>query len=127
MKNEFENTFREFVTIFGGEVLPETSDAKTADYVFRKQNIIAELKCLMQDQTDAMNQKVLEITLEWIRTHNNFPPGYDGEFLEIAKVPREISDKWLDILRSPVESFIRMQIARFERLRSGSAFPMQRV
>jgi hypothetical protein len=107
VKNEFESIFRKFVTGFGGEVLPETSDSKVADYLFRKQNIVAELKCLMQDQTEAMNQRVLKIVLEWIKAHNKFPPGYDGEFLEIAKVPRELSDKWLDILRSPVENFIR--------------------
>jgi hypothetical protein len=105
--NDFESVFKQFVAGFGGEVLPETSDAKVADYLFRKQNIVAELKCLMQDRTDAMNQKVLRIVLEWIKTHNAFPPGYDGEFLEIAKVPREISDRWLEILRSPIENFIR--------------------
>ncbi|MFZ0279485.1 MAG: hypothetical protein WA254_03535 [Candidatus Sulfotelmatobacter sp.] len=107
MTNEFESVFRKFVTGFGGEVIPETSDSKVADYLFRKQNIIAELKCLMRDQTETMTQKVVQIAIEWIRTHNRFPPGYDGEFLEIAKVPKMISDKWLDILRSPVENLIR--------------------
>jgi hypothetical protein len=107
MKNDFEVAFKQFVTGFGGEVLLETSDSKVADYLFREQNIVAELKCLMQDQTDAMNQKVVQITLEWIKTHNKFPPGYSGEFLEIAKVPREISDRWLDVLRSPIENFVR--------------------
>jgi hypothetical protein len=107
MKNDFESVFNRFVVGFGGERLPESSDSKIADYFFRKQNIVAELKCLMQDQTDVMTQKVVQITLDWIKTHNKFPPGYDGEFVEIAKVPREISDRWLDILRSPIENFIR--------------------
>jgi hypothetical protein len=55
-QNEFELVFRDFVSGFGGEVLTETSDGKIADYVFHRHNIVAELKCLMEDQTKAMNE-----------------------------------------------------------------------
>ena len=42
----FEGIFHDFVNDFGGEVLPEAQDGCTADYLFRKQNVIAELKGL---------------------------------------------------------------------------------
>jgi hypothetical protein len=107
-KNEFEKLFRRFVVEFGGEVLPEPSDTMIADYVFRKHNIIAELKCLMEDQTDAMNQKVTQVVQDWWRKHGKIPAGYDSSKpLEIATVPKEIADRWVEILKAPIENFIR--------------------
>ena len=107
LKKEFETVFGEFVTEFGGEVLPEPSDTKIADYLFREQGIVAELKCLMEDQTDAMNRRLTPIVQGWYKKHRRLPPGYDGNFLEIAKAPKEISDPWLEILKAPIENFIR--------------------
>lgn len=107
MKNKFEGVFSDFVTEFGGEVLPEPADNKIADYFFRKQNIVAELKCLMEDQTDNMNKKVTPIIQDWVRKHKKSPPGFDGKYVEIAKVPKEISDRWLEVLKAPLENFIR--------------------
>jgi hypothetical protein len=107
-KNEFEQIFRDFVSAFGGEVLPEPSDTKIADYVFRKQNVVAELKCLMEDQTDAMNKKVTQVVQDWWTKHKKIPEGYDSSKpLEIATAPREIADGWMEILKAPIESFIR--------------------
>lgn len=107
-QNDFEMVFREFVSGFGGEVLPEFSDTKIADYLFRKQNIVAELKCLMEDQTDAMNRKVRQMVQEWWRKYRRIPEGYDStQPLEIATAPKEIADRWLEILKAPIENFIR--------------------
>jgi len=107
-QNDFEMVFREFVSAFGGEVLPEPSDTKIADYAFRKQNVVAELKCLMEDQTDAMNQKVTQAARDWWRKHRKIPSGYDSSKpLEIATAPKEIADRWLEILKTPIENFIR--------------------
>jgi hypothetical protein len=108
MESDFESIFRKFVTSFGGEVLPENpSSSKMADYLFRKQNVIAELKCLMQDQTDAMNKKVSDAAVKWIKKNGALPSGYDGAFLDIAAAPKDLSDKWLRILKAPIESFVR--------------------
>lgn len=107
-QNEFELVFRDFVSSFGGEVLPETSDGRIADYVFRTQNVIAELKCLMEDQTNAMNKKVEQAVRDWWRNDGNIPAGYDSSKpLEIATAPKEIADSWLEILKAPIENFIR--------------------
>jgi len=88
-------------------MLTEPSNTKIADYVFRKQNIVAELKCLMEDQTSAMNKKVTRVVQEWLKKHKKLPPEYDGQSLEIAKAPKEIADRWLEILKAPVENSIR--------------------
>jgi DNA phosphorothioation-dependent restriction protein DptG len=118
-QNEFEMVFRDFVSGFGGEVLPEPSDTKIADYVFHKHKIVAELKCLMEDQTDAMNKKVKQIVQDWWRKHKKIPEGYDSSKpLEIATAQKEIADRWLEILKTPIENFITllgMQTGRFVR------------
>jgi hypothetical protein len=107
-QNEFELLFRDFVSGFGGEVLTETSDGKIADYIFRQHNIVAELKCLMEDQTQAMNKKLTQAVRNWWRKGGMMPAGYDSSKpLEIATAPKEIADRWLEILKAPIENFIR--------------------
>lgn len=108
--NDFEATFKEFVKDFGGEVLPESSVSSTADYLFRKQNIVGELKCLLKDQTDAMNAKVASIVQEWVKKNKKLPPGWirgDQFIYEIKNQPKDIQDAWLAVLRRPVEDLIR--------------------
>src|SRR5580658_6320601 len=62
-RNLFEIEFRGFVKDFGGEVLPEdpTPNRNSADYYFREYNIVAELKCFMEDQTEDTRKKLWEI------------------------------------------------------------------
>jgi hypothetical protein len=105
-QDEFEQLFREFVTEFGGEVLPEPSDSKIADYLFRKENIVAELKCLVLDQTAPMNTKLTGVVKDLVKQNENLLTLCDGKPLEIAKAPREISDPWLDILTAPLEGIV---------------------
>jgi hypothetical protein len=108
-QNTFESIFKEFVTEFGGEILQESSVSRTADYFFRGHNIIAELKCLMKDQTDAMNTKVASIVQDWVRRNKKLPPGSiqgDQFIYEIKNQPKEIQDAWLAVLRKPVEDLV---------------------
>lgn len=105
-QEEFEALFKCFVKEFGGEVLPETSEAKIADYLFRKQNIVAELKCLVIDQTAPMNIKLTQVVKNVVKKNESLLSLCDGKPLEIAKAPREISAPWLDILTAPLEGII---------------------
>lgn len=92
---------------FGGEVLLEPSDAKIADYLFRNQNIVAELKCLVCDQTAEMNNKLTRVVKDVVKQNESLLSLCDGKPLEIAKAPKEISDPWLQILIAPLENVIR--------------------
>ena len=107
--SQFEDSFRTFVEEFGGEVLPEPSDAKIADYLFRKLNIVAELKCLVQDQADKINQKLNPVVNAWIKKHNQYPPGSfeSGRYIiEIRSAPPEIRDAWLKMLVAPLSDLV---------------------
>jgi len=108
--NPFESFFCEFVKDFGGEVLPEAQDGYTADYLFRSQNIIAELKTLTVDQTDDINRKLTPKVLEWIRKNGQIPTGLikDREHIVAFKdMPSEIQLCWLKLLKASVEGLVR--------------------
>jgi hypothetical protein len=74
-RNPLESAFQDFVKDFGGEVLPKASDGHTADYLFRKHDVVAELKTLTADQTDGTNRKLTPMVQEWIRKNGRTPPG----------------------------------------------------
>ena len=78
-----------------------------ADYLFRDQNIIAELKCLVCDQTAEMNNRVTRVVVEAAKHNESLLPLLDGKSLEIAKAPKEISDPWIEILTTPLENVVR--------------------
>ena len=48
-KCKFEAVFRAFVEDFGGEVVPEEAEdgQRSADYLFRQHNVVAELISLV--------------------------------------------------------------------------------
>jgi hypothetical protein len=75
-QNPFESIFHDFVSDFGGEVLPEAPDGCTADYFFRKHSVVAELKSLTVDQTEDMNRKLTPTVQEWIAKNRERPPGF---------------------------------------------------
>lgn len=108
--NKYEEVFKDFVKGFGGEVLPSIRGSKSADYLFRKQNVVAELKCLMEDQTDRMNRNLSPILRDWIEKNKGFPPGLELEgnrySIEIRNAPKEIQDEWLEILKGPLSDLM---------------------
>jgi hypothetical protein len=109
-QNPIEPFFHAFVTDFGGEVLPEAPEGHTADYLFRKQLIIGELKTLSADQTDDMNRKLAPKVREWVRKNGQLPPGIsqgNKYIVTIRDMPREIQDFWLKILKASVDSLVR--------------------
>jgi len=48
-KTNFEPVFRSFAEGFGAEC-PEDGKNRSADYFFKQYNVIAELKCLVEDK-----------------------------------------------------------------------------
>ena len=108
--NPFESFFHDFVRDFGGEVLPEAQEGSTADYFFRSQDVVAELKTLTVDQTEDVNRKLTPRVLEWIKKNGRIPPGLveGGKHLVTFKdMPREIQILWWNLLIAAVEPWIR--------------------
>lgn len=108
--NPFEAVFHDFINWFGGEVLPEAPDGHTADYLFQKENIIAELKTMTIDQTEDANRKLTPYVEQWAKKHNRMPEGtsVDGKFVvDLKNMPPEIQEVWVKMLKAQAEDLIK--------------------
>ena len=107
--SSFELFFQRFVEWFGGKVLPAAPVGKTADYLFAKYNVIAELKTLLVDSTSEMDEKVEKIFKAWVAESKRLPTHTvkDDKFIiELRSVEPEIARKWINLLRQQVERLV---------------------
>src|ERR1700731_1250965 len=124
--NPFEAVFHDFIRHFGGEVLPEAPDGRTADYLFREQKIIAELKTMTVDQTEDADRKLTPYVEEWARKHNRMPEGtqVDGKYVvEIKNMPQEIQAVWMKMLQAPAEDLIKQENRQIRDTKKRIAMP----
>lgn len=102
---DFELGFRDFVRKFGGEVLPEIHTARNADYLFREQNVIAELKVLEKDATTDYSRKMQRLARKW--TGQGLLHVFGRAVIELPKVPPKCQREWLEVLKRPIENIVR--------------------
>ena len=102
--NDFENFFREFVRDFGGEFVAE-GDEKSADFVFRQDNVIAELKTLQKDARLEHAEKVQQLANDWMR--RGLVLLYGRPRISLRALPPVCQKEWLQVLIPPVENIIR--------------------
>jgi hypothetical protein len=129
-QNPFEAIFQDFVLDFGGEVLPEAPNGSSADYFFRRHNLVAELKSLTVDQTNEISRKLTPKVLSWVRTNGQIPPGIvkgDQHFIAFKDMPREIQDFWLRLLKGSTEPLIRDANRQIRDTKSRMNLPSAKV
>lgn len=106
-KRPVEPVFDEFVRAFGGErvsnLISQKNPASNADYFFRKQNILAELKCLTKDSFGPeYHRKMEKLTDDWMRRRLLFVIGTVN--LDIRKLPPRCRDEWLKVIEEPLKT-----------------------
>jgi hypothetical protein len=119
-KSTFEAEFKAFVEYFGGEVVPEEATARSADYVFRKYKVVAELRCLVVDQTSETKRKLSEIIEQRIIEQRRAVPPQEPDpnvpLLrcrsangENSTIPfdEKFQRAWINVLNATFESRIR--------------------
>jgi hypothetical protein len=108
MKIPVESEMNACVQAFGGELgenlRPTVNSPKNADYVFRKDDIIAELKCLENDLfTLAHAQKLGVLVQDWAR-RGFIPPIFDGEAeIGLRSLPEICRREWVGLLEKPIK------------------------
>jgi hypothetical protein len=105
MANPFEAFFREFVNAFGGELPKETNVGKTADFVFRQYNVIAELKILETDARIEHARKLRELTNGWMK--RRLIRIYGTPVISLRELSPPLQREWLEVLQRPVENIVR--------------------
>lgn len=103
-KTTFEAPFRAFVKDFGGEVLPE-GQQRSADYFFRPYNVVAELKCLVNDQTPDTLRK-WEALRDRHRAALPPQPG-PADIRRLLEGNESLRQEWGKVLLAPIETLIR--------------------
>jgi hypothetical protein len=110
-QTKFEAHFREFVEDFGGQIVAEGAD-RSADYFFPQHNVVAELKCLVTDQTTDMLRKRDEIIRRRGTALQAEQPGLvsvataDGAMFSIP-YDESFQREWSNVLLTPIEKIIR--------------------
>jgi hypothetical protein len=104
-RNKFRHFFERFVPAFGGEVLAEVHSVPYADFLFRNDRIVSELKTLEEDKNTDHARKLQALTTDWMR--RGLILGFGKFQISLPRLPQQCQREWLDILESPVETLIR--------------------
>jgi len=109
---DIESAFDEFVEEFGGEVILKHLPAnppENADYLFRNEMVIAELKCLQKDTigSDDFQERLLDLYRQWER--NGLITL--AELLAIQRREKCLSEKCRhdlgELIKGPIEGVIK--------------------
>src|SRR5947208_2873993 len=105
-KNKFRHFFFErFVTDFGGEVLAEVHSVPYADFLFRDNRIVSELKTLEEDRSWDHARKLQALAWDWQR--RGLVTAFGTVQISLPQLPQQCQREWLDILEPPIEHLIR--------------------
>ena len=109
MKIPVELEMNACVQAFGGELgenlRPTVNSPKNADYVFRKDDVVAELKCLENNLFNASHARKLSILVQdWAR-QRLLPPVYGTTVMDIdlRSLPELCRQQWVGIMEKPVK------------------------
>jgi hypothetical protein len=100
-----EKALGKFVQSVGGETIPEFNDARCADFLFREQNVVAELKTLEEEARQEHSRKLQDLVNDWIR--RGLIAVYGRTSIALPEVSPICQREWLSILQPPVENLIR--------------------
>ena len=101
---DLESEFTNFVRSFGGEVLEDTYGTSlpfaNADYYFRGQNIVGELKRLVDNKSEDENirEKIQAKFDRWMQD-GRIPLFYGKRIIESSTLPEECQRELLDVFK----------------------------
>jgi hypothetical protein len=104
-KNKFQHFFERFVADFGGEVLAEVHSVPYADFLFRSDRIVSELKTLEEDRALEHAKKVQELVWDWQK--RGLFIAFGRVRINIQQLHPQCQREWLRVLEPPVEKLIR--------------------
>lgn len=104
LEGDFEGHFRRFVQGCGGELIPE-ADVERADFLFPKDDVVAELKTLQEDARLEHAQKLQALANDWSR--RGLVRAYGRVVFSLQTMNPECQREWLRVLQAPVGNLIR--------------------
>lgn len=107
---EIEPAFNQFVEDFGGElvsgIVGKSPDFSNADYYFREDSVIAELKCLKKDFLKDLNyQRKLDVLYErWVK--DGLVPLMSRRTINSKDLPERCQRDVIKIFKKPLHNII---------------------
>lgn len=105
-----ELTFNEFVKDFGGQVVSEiigkNPKFENADYLFQKDQIVAELKCLQKDffRDIEYQKKIDKLYDKWIKEGLISP--FPKRLINSTDLPKKCQDDIIKIVKAPLKRIV---------------------
>lgn len=109
---DVESAFNEFVEEFGGELISKAVPAnpeENADYLFRDEGVVAELKCLQKDffAAEDFSEKILNLYQKWEKVGLVNA----SQIIKISegkgRLPEECSHDVGELVKKPIEAIIK--------------------
>lgn len=100
---DFEQHFRTVVLDSGGELIPET-ESETADFLFAKENVVAELKTLQEDARREHAMKLQGLVNDWMK--RGLMLIYGRVQISLQNLNPTCQREWLEALQAPVQRII---------------------
>lgn len=107
-----EKEFDKFVPDVGGqrvdEIVGPSPNFSNADYLFDKDGIIAELKCLQDNKLNdkELNKKIVKICQKWRNRGYNIKITKNGWRATVSNLPQECSKEILRLYAKPIKKRI---------------------
>lgn len=109
MRIPVEASFDAVVKQMGGELvgslMPKGDKPPNADYLFRSQSVIAELKCLEKEtDTPEYREAMQRLADDWMKRRLILI--YGTRRIDLQKLPRECQRDWFKLVESPIQKHI---------------------
>lgn len=103
--NRLEKMFGQCVGELGGEVLAPFNTAKCADFLFRLDDVVVEMKTLEKEALAEHRRDLQALMDSWMRRGMLVVMGQRR--IELQKLKPALQREWLDLLEPPVENLLR--------------------
>lgn len=103
-----ERAFTAFVRSYGGEIVEDlvgsSPDFSNADYLFRANNVVVELKRLVEDKSEDENiQRKIQQKFDRWMDDGTIGPIYGRVRVESKKLPENCQRELMDIYKPPIQ------------------------
>lgn len=125
---DVEKEFGKLVKAFGGslgsEIFGSSPSFANADYLFRDQGVVAELKCMEKDvlADPICKAAISEATERWVAA-GKIPPFWGTVRIETGKLSAECQREFFQILRKPIHGAIEKANRQIRETKSNLNLP----
>lgn len=110
MKIPVESSMNDCIQAFGGELvknlMPSANPPDQADYVFRKDDVVCELKCLENDLFTPQHAEKLSLLVQRWARQGFIPRVYGTVQIALRSLPESCRREWVGMMEKPIKRVV---------------------